>query len=134
MNRCDVCDPTLLVIFGATGDLAKRKLIPALYNLQRRGWLNPGFGILGTGKSISKKIEFLNTLKAGVKSFNYAEDKFTQKEWTAFAKKIDYLQGDLLDQNYYETIEEYVSKYLDRFPKAAVVYYLAVPPSIFEEV
>lgn len=51
-----------------------------------------------------------------------------------FCKKIDYLQGDLLDQNYYETIEESVTEFLDRFPKAAVVYYLAVPPSIFEEV
>jgi Glucose-6-phosphate dehydrogenase, NAD binding domain len=82
--RC--ADPCAMVIFGATGDLARRKLVPALYNLARAGHLPDEFSVLGFARSASDDRNFREELRAGVQEFS--RTGFEPRIWDRFAAGI----------------------------------------------
>src|SRR5512143_46189 len=79
-------DPCAMVLFGATGDLAKRKLVPGLYNLHQDGLLPEGFAVIGVGRSIGSLDEFRAQARANVTRFS--RTPLDGATWDAFAAKI----------------------------------------------
>lgn len=124
-------EPVILTLFGGAGDLAWRKLIPALYNLYKEERLSPSFAvILVDGKPIAEG-KLLDHLQKGVEQFT--EEKPTPSEWKEFAAHIHYLKGDFKKAETYKTLKQKckeLQKKWDR--KAHAIFYMATPPSLFD--
>jgi glucose-6-phosphate 1-dehydrogenase len=127
-------EPCALIIFGASGDLTKRKLFPALYSLAYRQLLPEQFAIVGVARTSETDDEFRERMKSAVQEFG--RDEFREDVWQALAEGMRYVGGDdgneeaALDR-LGETLTE-----LDRERGTAGnrVYYLAVPPGAFETI
>jgi len=87
--------PCLLVLFGASGDLTRRKLIPALYGLFREGLLPPEFAVLGVSRTGYTDEEFRDHLRDGMRE--HASDRFDPEGWKAFAPRLFYHPADIQD-------------------------------------
>ncbi len=109
---------TTLVILGATGDLTKRLLMPALYRLHQRG-LTPDLRIVGYAMETWTGKRFENHIHRALKSF--AAD-FTETDWETFRDKLDYVSGQL-DPDDLKPLEDKLA------PRS--LFYLALPPSLF---
>src|SRR5271163_4413126 len=93
-------DPCVLVIFGASGDLTKRKLIPGLYNLACEGCMNPQFEVLGIGRTPMSSEEFRKkTGEAAAKSKDTRD--FSESGWAHFEGRLHYMEGDINAPNFY---------------------------------
>src|SRR5258706_8195860 len=92
-------DSCVLVIFGASGDLTKRKLIPALYNLACVGCMNPQFEVLGVGRTPMGSEEFRSKLRDAVSKSSDTRD-FSESGWHKFEGLLHYLVGDVNDQQF----------------------------------
>src|SRR5216683_2053910 len=87
-------DSCLLVIFGASGDLTQRKLIPGLYNLACVGCMNPRFEVLGIGRTPMSSEEFRRkTGEAAAKSKDTRD--FSESGWADFETRLRYIVGDI---------------------------------------
>src|SRR5688572_25923093 len=87
--------PLSLIIFGASGDLTQRKLVPSLFNLFRKGRMPKQFRIIGYGNTAFSDDQFRAHLEEGVKQF--ASYEFKPEEWSSFAPNLVYLQGRYTD-------------------------------------
>ena len=102
--------PTIFVIYGATGDLNWRKLVPALYNLYLDKWMPEKFAIIGTGRSAITNEAFREKLLDGVNQFSRS-GKPAPEQWAAFAQHIFYESADVNDYETYAGICSRVSHY-----------------------
>ena len=118
---------TTIVIFGASGDLSKRKLIPALFNLFRKGRLPEKFNILGFSSSDLDHQDFRERIQAGLRQF--AEYEFAQEEWESFAVHLYYLSGSFTQREDYDRLSGVLTG-LENGP-ANRLFYLATPPRFF---
>lgn len=118
-------DPCTYVIFGATGNLASIKLLPALYHLDRAGQLDAGVRVLCCGRSEFSPQAWLDTVHAWVAA--KARGGLDEAVFARFAARLHYLRGDLHDAGLYPQIEEYLS--LGPTPNAA--FYMSVGPAEF---
>src|SRR5512140_101968 len=130
-HRIENCElevprPVGLVIFGASGDLAKRKLFPSLFRLYRHGMLAERFFILGTGRNASSTDQFRTSLFPVVKAALL--DDFDQETWDRFALHIYYSALDYADQQSYTTQLAAVLPDLEKKHRTAGnrIFYLAV--------
>src|SRR5437870_4413914 len=96
-------EPTLLVIFGAGGDLTRRKLVPALYNLFLDKWLPERFAVLGVDRNVLSDDAFRQQLREAVDQFS-RQGKTQDKDWDAFAPRLTYLTGDFADRATYNEL------------------------------
>ena len=119
--------PTTVVIFGASGDLTRRKLIPALFNLYRKGELRSGVRFVGWAPVAHDDESFRKHLRAGIEEF--AADTFDAAAWAQFSARLHYLQGDAQSVADLDKLKASLSK-LEGGP-ANRVYYLAVAPGLF---
>ena len=87
-------EPCAVVIFGASGDLAKRKLIPALYRLVQERLLPAEFAIIGLGRTPMTDDEFREKMKAAVVEFSEAK-RVDEEVWQSFAQGIRFLPSDI---------------------------------------
>jgi glucose-6-phosphate 1-dehydrogenase len=122
--------PTTLVIFGATGDLAKRKLLPALYNLAHEGALPERFNLVGVSRSEQAHEEFRTMAQEAIKEFSRREPDSAVLE--KLLEEIRYVPGVFDDASVYETLKST----LDEFDKGAGVrmnrcFYLSTAPAFF---
>lgn len=122
--------PFIFSIFGAAGDLAWRKLVPALYDLFRDGWLPAKFSILGLGHLHTPPAKHLEHLRQGVDQFS-RHGKTSAEPWKDFAGHLDFLEVELDQEQAFAEL----SKRLDRIEKdwgepAQRVFYLAMPPAM----
>ena len=126
-------DPCALVIFGASGDLTKRKLFPALYALAYRRLLPESFAVVGVARTRETTAKFTSAMKAAVKQ--HSRDPFTQEAWNRLAGGIRYVSTDFASERGEDRVAETLEE-LDRERGTAGnrVYYLAVPPVAFETV
>src|ERR1700691_798987 len=93
-------DSCVLVIFGASGDLTERKLVPGLYNLACVGCMNPQFEVLGIGRTPMSTQEFRkNTAEAAAKSKDTRD--FSESGWADFETRLHYMVGDINDARFY---------------------------------
>jgi glucose-6-phosphate 1-dehydrogenase len=121
---------TTLVIFGASGDLTQRKLIPALYNLYQRKRLPEEFNIVGFARRPWSHDEFRSLLCEAAQ--NDEKDQFDQKTWDSFAAKVCYWRGDLATRSDYEGLHRFLYDWEKR--QANRLYYLATAPNYYEPV
>ena len=109
MNNTDSGDrvsrPCVMIIFGASGDLTQRKLIPALYNLEVDGLLEGGLRIVGFGRSELSDEEFRERLRRAAAESDDVED-FDGERWGHFARRISYVKGGYEDEGSYRVLAE----------------------------
>ncbi len=130
----EIPQPCAFVIFGASGDLTKRKLIPSLYRLFKSGMLPDKFFVLGTSRVELSTEQFRKAMMDAVK--DAFADGFDQKRWQEFSERLYYTKFD------YAVQESYITDLRDRLPvledrhqtRGNRIFYLAVPPTVFEEV
>jgi glucose-6-phosphate 1-dehydrogenase len=125
-----VSDPCTFVIFGATGNLSRVKLLPALYNLDRAGRLPDGMRILGFGRRDWDDTQWQN----------YVEELLNERKQTQldsdvfkrFAARLCFFSGDLHEADSFRRLTEYLTANPD-FP-SNVVFYMSIQPSLYAEV
>ncbi len=119
--------PTSIVIFGASGDLTQRKLIPSFFNLFLKRKTPKNLNIVGYGWTPFTHEQFREHLHQGL--MKYASYKFTDEEWSLFAPHLYYHQGKYDDQAGFEKLAVRLSTLEEG--SANRLYYMAIPPSIF---
>src|ERR1700719_3476047 len=126
--------PCAMIIFGATGDLTKRLVVPALYNLVKAKQLSNGFRLVGVGRAAESVDEWRKSLTEMLQGSDgeFQEDHLDQAAWRWLTDRMSYLQGDLNDQEIYRQVREHLAG-LDRTAGTAGNYrfHLAAPTSSF---
>jgi glucose-6-phosphate 1-dehydrogenase len=123
-------EPCAIVIFGASGDLTQRKLMPALYSLAYRRLLPDELGIVGIARTEQSTEEFVEQMRAAVEE--HARDPFRDDVWSTLAGGIRYLAADFASEEALDELMGVLSA-LDeeRGTRGNRLYYLAVPPAAF---
>ena len=128
LNR--IAGPSGLIIFGVTGDLSRKKLMPAVYDLANRGLLPPGFALVGFARRDWETQDFEKVVYEAVKQ--YARTPFDEDVWKQLAQGIRFVQGEFDDDAAFlklkETIEELDR---DRGTMGNHAFYLSIPPKAF---
>ena len=120
-------EPLIFILFGASGDLAKRKLISAIYNLFREDLLPDNFAILGLSRRLSSRIEFQNWMKDGITKYGEFQ---SEDIWNKFSGKLYHLQADIYeDKAFSELLEMLHTVNAEQKCKGNLLYYLATAPS-----
>jgi glucose-6-phosphate 1-dehydrogenase len=123
-------EQTTIVIFGASGDLTRRKLLPSLYDLYRKERLPDRWRIVGVARSDHSDDSFREHIESGIKEF--ARGSYDRKIWLRFAESLTYIQGDLSDLEQLEQVEKaLVELEVEGFGNR--VYYLSVAPHLYEK-
>jgi glucose-6-phosphate 1-dehydrogenase len=121
-------DPCLLVIFGASGDLTSKKLMPALYSLALRRLLPEKFGIVGAARSEESDDAFRERMKQAVK--DHGRDPFDEEVWNGLAAGMRYCTLDFADDKGEDELARTLTELdQERGTLGNRVYYFAVPPS-----
>jgi glucose-6-phosphate 1-dehydrogenase len=123
--------PTATVIFGATGDLTHRKIIPAFYHLEKNGLLPEDFAIIGFARRPKSDDEFREDLGKALQEFSHTKP-VDDAIWKKLAKHIYYFQGELDDAEAYKKLAQKL-KELPESPKIGenYLFYLATSPNFF---
>ncbi|HXG64676.1 MAG TPA: glucose-6-phosphate dehydrogenase, partial [Blastocatellia bacterium] len=126
-------DPCTVIIFGASGDLTKRKLVPALYRLTQERLLPAELAIVGFSRSKMSHDEFRNKMKDAVATFSEAK-RVDEAVWQSFAQGIFYLPGDIGNPESYKQMSELLDQ-IDRERGTAGnrVFYLSTAPEHYSE-
>ena len=124
----------VIVIFGASGDLTKRKLMPAIYALYRQDLLPKKFAILGTSRSPYSDEAFRKKIVSDIKTYTNLK-KADQKQLGAFSKHIYYQALDATDINHYQDLKVKLSE-IDKKLKIGgnYIYYLSTSPSLYTSI
>ena len=122
-------DPFEIVVFGGTGDLARRKLIPSLYHRFCDGQIPSDSRIIGASRSVLTRDEYLEMIREAYLEFNDG-DQFTDDKWSAFCELVDYVAVDVTKDDDWEAL----GKALDKSKKLIRVFYLAMPPALFSNI
>ena len=123
-------DPCCLVIFGASGDLTHRLLVPALYNLAAAGLLPQGFGLIGVARSASSSEAFRDDLAKSLPQF--AGRPIDQKVLKRVLGCVAYVQGDPYDDSTYMKLDQELARVeRERATRGNRLFYLATPPAGF---
>jgi len=124
-------DPCLIVIFGASGDLAARKLVPSLYRLYSQGSLSDNFVIVGASRTPMSDAEFCSHIEQNLPSQS-AEEK---KSWTDFAGHLRYLQLEYdSPESFLNLAASLTSLDLEFQTGGNRIFYLATPPSLYGQI
>jgi len=123
-------EPALFTIFGATGDLAQRKLLPAIYNLAKRGLLPPRFGVVGYARTEMGDEGFRRFAKAAIEA--HSRTQMDERFWPGFASMLHYHAGGFDDVKHFHELSRTLTG-LDRELGAGAhrVFYLSTPSSFF---
>lgn len=134
-SKVEAAPPTTIFLFGAHGDLVKRLLTPALYNLSRDGLLDNGLHIVGvdhndvTDEAFAQKLEDFIREQAKAKGGS-AEAALDPELWARLAKRISYITGDFVKDETYAAI----AKRIEENGTGNAMFYLATSPRFFSEV
>jgi len=127
--RPPVVPPCLMVIFGASGDLTKRKLIPALFNLRRSGLLPDAFAVLGVARQPLSDEELRQRVDDDIQACEEPEDPDC-REW--LLQRVHYLSGDISQRDVYDRIAAKAAELDDHYKTTGNhLYYLATAPTLF---
>ncbi|HUW40939.1 MAG TPA: glucose-6-phosphate dehydrogenase [Rectinemataceae bacterium] len=120
-------EPAVIVIFGATGDLALRKIFPALYNLDRMERLHPQTKVLGFARKPYSREEFVGVIEKAVSRFSHTQP-LQPELWARLADRMDYFRGDLDDSAAFARLAALLAG-----PDLPVnkLFYLAMGPDLF---
>jgi glucose-6-phosphate 1-dehydrogenase len=122
----------VIVIFGANGDLSRRKLLPALYHLQQEGLMPQDFRIIGSSRSSLSDEGFRDMAEGSIKGFGRGD--LADHEWDEFAKRLSYVSTEFGPDNF-ELLTDAVHQARDEIGGgASLLFYLSVPPSAFSSI
>ena len=125
-------EPTVMVIFGAGGDLTWRKIVPALYNLYLDRRLPERFAIVGVARQQMDDAGFRRRLKEGVDLFS-RRGKAEEREWNEFAARLSYFAGDFTAAETGALLGRRLEEFDREWNGRAVrVFYFAIPPDLME--
>ena len=122
--------PTSIIIFGASGDLTQRKLVPSLFDSFLKARMPKKFRIVGYGNTAFTDEQFRTHLSNGMKQF--ASFKYSEEEWNAFAADFAFQQGRYTDLIDFKRLNDYISKWENGSGNR--LYYMATPPGIFPSI
>lgn len=123
-------NPTLIYIFGGTGDLAHRKLIPALFNLYIDGYLPEAFTIVGVGRSEVEEASYRQQMRKSVKEFS-RRPELINKHWTKFARNLTFQSHDLNNDKAYKDMAAFWKEFQrTEGAEAQIIFYLSVAPQL----
>src|SRR5690242_12198970 len=119
----------ILVIFGASGDLTKRKLMPGLYNLSCFGCMNPEFEVLGVGRTEMSSEEFRKKMR---ESASKSKDTryFSEERWQDFERRLHYLVGDINDPAFYSQLKSKLEEMAKKGSSPNHLFYVSTPASV----
>ncbi len=120
-------DPFAMIIFGGTGDLSQRKLLPALYHLFKHKLIKK-FTILSLGTQPVSNTNYRNLAKKAVKQFS--EIAVKEKDWKSFSKNLFYEVFDINNSENYNRLCARVKEFSKKNKTNNLIYYLAIPPSL----
>jgi glucose-6-phosphate 1-dehydrogenase len=125
---------TVFFIFGATGDLAKRKLFPAFYSLYREGKLGDNFAVVGLARRPRTNEQFQEDVKQSINDFaRYKIDE--EEKWTSFAKHFEYMPLNINDVEGFHQLKKLTDALDERFQTGGNrLFYLALAPELFGNV
>ncbi|MGH2454938.1 MAG: glucose-6-phosphate dehydrogenase [Candidatus Limnocylindria bacterium] len=127
-------EPCTMVICGATGDLAERKLAPALYNLLLGGFLPPEFTVVGMARRDMGDEQFRDHLRAGIDRFS-RNRPVKESIWESFGRGVTYHQANFDDPAAWAELGSLLDRIdRDRGTSGNRLFYLAVPPSLYPEI
>ena len=131
LNR--IAGPSALIIFGVTGDLARKKLMPAVYDLANRGLLPPGFALVGFARRDWIDQDFAQVVHDAVAQ--YARTPFDENVWKQLAEGIRFVQGEFDDDKAFAELKKTLEE-LDetRGTMGNHAFYLSIPPKSFPQV
>ena len=130
----DKREPTTIIIFGASGDLTQRKLIPALHSLNCEDALHPDTRIIGVARTELTHEELLDSLYEGVEDYARLNPGICEL-WDTFAQRIHYVSGLYDDPETYKRLDALQKKLDEEGPAAPNrLIYLAIPPVLYTEV
>src|SRR5690554_1652760 len=123
--------PTILIIFGGTGDLTKRKIMPALYNLFLDGWMPQDFALIGSSSTKMSADKYKSELLTAVNQFS-RKGKANKEDWARFSPHINFLSADLNDYTTFKPLSTLIDKYKKEWEETpCIIYYCAVAPHFF---
>ncbi|GAA1861377.1 glucose-6-phosphate dehydrogenase [Actinomadura bangladeshensis] len=128
-----VAGPCVLVLFGVTGDLSRKKLLPAIYDLANRGLLPPGFSLVGFARRDWENEDFRQIAYESVKA--HARTPFREDVWTHLSEGMHFVPGEFSDPGAFDALSMAV-KELDesRGTGGNYAFYLSIPPKFFPQV
>ena len=126
-------EPCSIIIFGASGDLTARKLIPAFYHLAKETQMPPAFRIIGFARREKTDESWRQELRAALDQFSRTKP-VDEKVWKEFSKYLFYCKGDLTDAAAYKRLEEMLTGFGSGPLRENLLFYLATQPSQFGQV
>jgi glucose-6-phosphate 1-dehydrogenase len=128
-----VAGPCGMVLFGVTGDLARKKLMPAIYDLANRGLLPPGFSLVGFARRDWADQDFAKVVHDSVRE--HARTEFREATWAQLAEGFRFVQGDFDDDLAFAQLKQTIQD-LDRLRGTGGnhAFYLSIPPRFFGNV
>ena len=131
LNR--IAGPSSIVFFGVTGDLARKKLLPAVYDLAHRGLLPPSFGLVGFGRRDWSHARFAEEVREHVEA--HTRTGFDENVWNQLAAGIRFVSGGFDDDDAFETLRETLEELEQtQGTRGNHAFYLSIPPKSFEDV
>ena len=128
-----VAGPCVLVMFGVTGDLARKKLMPAIYDLANRGLLPPGFSFVGFARRDWENEDFAQVTYQAVKE--YARTPFRDAVWEQLSEGVRFVSGSFDDDAAFDELADTVMKLdAERGTGGNYAFYLSIPPGQFPTV
>jgi glucose-6-phosphate 1-dehydrogenase len=121
---------TSILIFGASGDLTRRKLVPALYNQFKKGRLNSGFNVVGISRTAFSHDEFRERMRTGAEEFS---PEYDAASWGEFATHLWYIAADGADVSHFHNIKDELAK-IEPEGHRNRLYYLSVGPDLYEPI
>ena len=131
LNR--IAGPSALVIFGVTGDLSRKKLMPAVYDLANRGLLPPGFALVGFARRDWQDEDFAEVVYKAVREHSRTE--FREDTWQDLLKGIRFVSGEFTDPDAFARLRRTIEQLdIERGTMGNHAYYLSIPPKDFPTV
>ncbi len=128
-----VPEPCALVVFGVTGDLARKKLLPAIYDLANRGLLPPGFVLLGFARRDWGHGDFEDLAKQAAK--DHARTPWREATWSRLAGNVRFVPGSFDDDDAFDRLADALHELSDSHGiQGNAAFYLSVPPAAFPTV
>jgi glucose-6-phosphate 1-dehydrogenase len=124
-------DPCIVVIFGATGDLTARKLLPALYNLAREGQLPPQFACVGVARRPKTNEQFQDEMKEAINKFSRVKP-VDETVWNILKNQVFYYRSEFDNEEGFQGLSKFLSEIDSKLgTKGNRVFYLSTQPSYF---
>ena len=127
-------DPVSVVIFGATGDLTHRKLVPALFSLAQEGQLPADFNIIGFARRPWSHDDFRQKMLEGVREFSRVPLE-NDSDWERFAHDLYYVRGHFTEPEEYQGLDQFLTQQAQQSNSPDNrLYYLAAPPQFYADI